>query len=805
VFRPLANKGSRLFIFTNDLQKVNNMYRFSLASFIKLFKKCLDSPPSEDIAKKLEANTGILFRLIFNNIGTSLFKQDRLMFGLHIVKGMRTDLFEPNEWEFFLGNAIGNVEAKVQFPKWAGEDRKEAFMLFGSIFGRLLSNISIDNKDVWGPWFTDIACERNFPAQTKGKLSSFQKVLLVQVFRPDRVESALALFVCEALVISNISSQSFSLKNLYGEDSSPEVPILFVTSPGSDPSKELEEFAESTIGRDNFQQLSMGGNQNEAAVALLKEAAQKGYWVCFKNLHLVTSWLPMLEKELKSLNPHKTFRLWLTTEPHIKFPAILLESCHKVTYEAPPGIKKNLQRIYGAWTPQFIEQGTQLRAQMYFVIAWFHAVIQERRTYIPQGWSKFYEFSYGDLKAGCAIIDTVIEGDERQLKWETLYGLLEFAIYGGRVDNETDQKVLRAYLEQYYNYDNFFQNKKIANQFSVPQSKSIKDYLMLINKFQDVDTPNIFGLPMNIDRSVQRFNTTLVTEGMKKLATGGADDLKFDREKWSTVLGPLIKLWKNLHKQVTDKGLPRITDKLINSDDPVESFIYTEAFNCYQMLEVIDTSIEGINKVIYGSGLLTSEIQNEAMELLVGNLPAKWITIWDGPNNPNSWVKGFAKRAFNLKQWIEAVKNGNLLANELYLAELYHPDVFLNAIRQKTSRKINCPIDSMKLAVSFEPDRLKSPIVIKVRGLLIQGCGFDGAKMVEPGNDLPEFITLPTVYMAWNAQKDADPHPDSSTAVVPLYISSTREKMLCKLKLPNQGSASERIIGGVAVLISEDE
>jgi dynein heavy chain 2, cytosolic len=31
--------------------------------------------------------------------------------------------------------------------------------------------------------------------------------------------------------------------------------------------------------------------------------------------------------------------------------------------------------------------------------------MQERRTYIPQGWSKFYEFSYGDLKAGENIID----------------------------------------------------------------------------------------------------------------------------------------------------------------------------------------------------------------------------------------------------------------------------------------------------------------------------------------------------------------------------------------------------------------
>lgn len=31
--------------------------------------------------------------------------------------------------------------------------------------------------------------------------------------------------------------------------------------------------------------------------------------------------------------------------------------------------------------------------------------MQERRTYIPQGWTKFYEFSYGDLKAGTYVIE----------------------------------------------------------------------------------------------------------------------------------------------------------------------------------------------------------------------------------------------------------------------------------------------------------------------------------------------------------------------------------------------------------------
>lgn len=90
----------------------------------------------------------------------------------------------------------------------------------------------------------------------------------------------------------------------------------------------------------------MGGGQNDAAIEMVKAAAVKGEWVCLKNLHLVTSWLPTLEKEIKTISPDKRFRLWLTTEPHLKFPSILLQSSLKISYETPPGLKNNMLRTF---------------------------------------------------------------------------------------------------------------------------------------------------------------------------------------------------------------------------------------------------------------------------------------------------------------------------------------------------------------------------------------------------------------------------------------------------------------------------
>ncbi|KAG7250362.1 hypothetical protein CRUP_020772, partial [Coryphaenoides rupestris] len=66
-----------------------------------------------------------------------------------------------------------------------------------------------------------------------------------------------------------------------------------------------------------------------------------------------------------------------------------------------------------------------------------------------QGWTKFYEFSLSDLRAGYEIIDRLFDGG-KSFQWEFVHGLLESAIYGGRIDNPSDLRILRSYLEQFF-------------------------------------------------------------------------------------------------------------------------------------------------------------------------------------------------------------------------------------------------------------------------------------------------------------------------------------------------------------------
>lgn len=57
-----------------------------------------------------------------------------------------------------------------------------------------------------------------------------------------------------------------------------------------------------------------------------------------------------------------------------------------------------------------------------------------------------------------------------------VYGVLELAIYGGRIDNVFDLKVLRCYMNQFFTEQTLRGQKKLSNLLTLPQSAAPKDY-----------------------------------------------------------------------------------------------------------------------------------------------------------------------------------------------------------------------------------------------------------------------------------------------------------------------------------------
>jgi dynein heavy chain, axonemal len=107
--------------------------------------------------------------------------------------------------------------------------------------------------------------------------------------------------------------------------------------------------------------------QGQAPIAtkMIEDGIREGNWVFLANCHLMSSWLPTLDKMIESLpekKPHSDFRLWLSSNPSRDFPIAILQRSLKMTTEPPKGLRANLMRLYNTTTEEsYSECKTQVQ------------------------------------------------------------------------------------------------------------------------------------------------------------------------------------------------------------------------------------------------------------------------------------------------------------------------------------------------------------------------------------------------------------------------------------------------------------
>ncbi|KAK7096855.1 hypothetical protein V1264_003902 [Littorina saxatilis] len=803
-YLPLAQNGSSLYFVISDLAKINNMYRFSLAAFLRLFERALETKhDGSGTEVRIRTLSHQMQQLVYEYCCRSLFKADRLMFAMHMAHGTKPELFGENEWEAFTGILVADVKGDSRAPSWVDEERHSSVVSLKCNFPKLYQQLDLEDGSMWSNFARSSHCEEEFPGAAEKRCTPFQQVLLVQAARPDRLQSCMSLFACRTLAMKELSPPAVSLKKLYAETMATE-PILIIISTGADPSQELQELANETIGAECFHQVAMGQGQAEIAMQLLNQCSTSGEWLCLKNLHLVTAWLPTLEKVINTMKPHANFRLWMTAESHPKFPNILLQSSIKITYESPPGVKRNLTRTYESWTPEYISKGGNVvRAQALFALAWLHAVMQERRMYIPQGWTKFYEFSSSDLRAGADIIDRLCSAG-KDLPWNFVHGLYEFAIYGGRVDNPFDMRVLNSYLRQFFEPGviNAQGKNKRLGPLRMPTSTNIRDYQEVIASLPEFDKPAYFGLPENIERSAQRIISAQVISQLRILQRADVKASRFDKEVWATELSPVLNLWKKLNtgSNLIQLKIAMPTDKSGNQS-PTLAFLLLERYNGIKLVQSIHASLAALSKVIRGTQLLTSEVQKLAAALLEQETPMSWLKQWDGPEEPIQYLKGLIARASAIQAWVDKAENGSLLRDTLDLSELFRPDTFLNALRQQTARELGCSMDSLKFVSSWRGGIQGAKLPIKLGGIQLEGCSFDGTRLSENQHDSPSVSAIPPCAVAWVAKDAQDPYSGEETISLPIYFDITRERIVSRLEVPCGGNINQWLQCGAALFL----
>lgn len=269
-----------------------------------------------------------------------------------------------------------------------------------------------------------------------------------------------------------------------------------------------------------------GQGQGPIAAEAIEEAIDKGTWVVLQNCHLAPSWMPKLEKIVEDFNPeivNPSFRLWLTSMPSEDFPLSILQNGAKITNEPPRGMKANLAQTYQAIDGGWFESSSMPFEfkKIMFGLAFFHAIIQERRKFGALGWNIPYSFTNSDLRISSAQLYMTMEEiaqnkSKSHIPWSQLNYTAGELNYGGRVTDSNDRRTLMTILSNYYcqsilNNDYKFSDE--SNLYYAPLEGTLEQYLEYINDLPLIDDPSVFGLHSNanITCAIQETNIILST------------------------------------------------------------------------------------------------------------------------------------------------------------------------------------------------------------------------------------------------------------------------------------------------------
>ncbi|KAM5302539.1 dynein axonemal heavy chain 11 isoform 2-T2 [Glossophaga mutica] len=810
-YRPVAARASLLYFVINDLRKINPIYQFSLKAFNALFHRAIEQADKvEDTQGRISVLMESITHAIFLYASQALFEKDKLTFlsqmAFQIL--LRKKEIDPVELDFLLRFTIEHTYlSPVDFLTTQSWSAIKAIALMEEFRG--IDRDVEGSAKQWRKWVESECPEKEKLPQEWKKKSLIQKLIILRALRPDRMTYALRNFVEEKLGAKYVERTRLDLVKAL-EESSPATPMFFILSPGVDALKDLEALGKRlgfTIDSGKFHNVSLGQGQETVAEMALEKASNRGHWVILQNVHLVAKWLGTLEKLIEKFGQgsHRDYRVFMSAEAaptpseHI-IPQGLLENSIKITNEPPTGMLANLRAALYNFDQDTLEvcSKEQEFKSILFALCYFHACVAGRLRFGPQGWSRSYPFSPGDLTICANILYNYLEANPN-VPWEDLRYLFGEIMYGGHITDDWDRKLCRVYLEEFVNPSLIEDELMLAPGFAAPPNLDYAGYHQYVEETLPPESPALYGLHPNAEiefltvTSHTLFRTLLEMQPSNALVNEELGQSTEDKVK--NVLDDILE------KLPEEFNMAAITQKHSNRN-PYVLVCFQECERMNILLREIRVSLQQLDLSLKGELMLSPAVEAQQSALSYDMVPDTWSKLaYPSTYGLAKWFNDLLLRCRELDTWTQDLA----LPAVVWLSGLFNPQSFLTAIMQTTARKNEWPLDRMCLMVDVTKKNKEEYGHPPREGAYLHGLCMEGARWDAQAGTIVEArlkeltSAMPVIFAR---AVPVDRQETKHTYECPVYRTKTRgPNYIWTFRLRSKEKTAKWVLAGVALLL----
>lgn len=827
VYRPVAAEGSLLYFILIQLDRVAHMYQFSLGSFVHFFFKAMDKAEmKEDDAERVVELRDSVRITIFTWAARGLFEAHKLIFLTQLVfQLLRAGTigegtgFEPELLDFLVrGASVGGDDDND--IAWLPDSAWNAACALSELdqFSTFASDLA-SSAPRFLEWFNHVTPETEKLPLDWRELDKvpFQKLLVLRCLRPDRMAIALQNFIESALPKGRRFTEVDARLNAYNileesfDDSSPETPIYFILSPGSDVVSDMDRLARAAKMEKgvSYFNISLGQGQDIVAMRRLEVAVKEGHWVLLNNVHLMPRWLVELEKVLDQMaldgGIHDEFRLFLSSDPSSGIPVGLLSRSIKLTDEPPTGLKANLKRALSSFSAEEFDEMDSRTRGMLFGLCHFHAIMLERKKFGAQGFNMMYPFASGDLLASAVVLRNYMES-AASTPWADLRYLFGQIMYGGHIVNDFDRLLCMTYLE-YFMRDELLDELEMfpyvspsANQsFKAPSPTGLPQYLEYIDEKLTTESPLAFGMHPNAEIGFRTENTRqlfMVIQELQPADSSGGEGAQSIQHVAGAIMQDLLEEYRDWSIDVEN------VRSLMDEPGPYQTVFLQECEAMNGLVQEIVRSLAELELGIQGELTMSEAMETLMQSLFMDRVPDTWAKRAYPSMRPlGAWLSDLVLRREVLTDWTVAPMD---IPRVAWLGGFFNPQSFLTAIMQTTAQRDELELD--KLVIVTEVTRKKQDEIEEaprdgafIAGLKLEGCRYDvGAQVLEDARPKELFCEMPVI----NCHAVLPGKEPSGVAPIPVYRTQQRgPTYIFTAQVRTKSAPGKWVLAGVAMVL----